>query len=178
MKEGWLAQIRSGAEKDFSYAEAERLLAELYGASRIVREKGFRARLKHLKRLGIPLDSRPGRGSKIRYSRDELYQWAFCLELAESGMDPKEAAELVVRSWRSEISGLFSSINSQSDDSTLLAIHANLMSRSWSNQKPKISVVNSKWAEDFVQHLTESNRRVILINLSDLVRELKRKTGG
>ena len=44
----------------FDYADIEAALAKLYGAEH-VRETTFRARLKHLKRLGLP-SRRPGKG--------------------------------------------------------------------------------------------------------------------
>ena len=60
----------------FSHAQAEAVLAGLFGADERVQKAAFRGRLKHLKRLGVPLGSRPGRGSKIDYELEHIYQWA------------------------------------------------------------------------------------------------------
>jgi hypothetical protein len=83
-----------------SYAEAETVLAGIYGATGKAQAGAFRGRLKHLKRLGIPLGVSPGRGKKIAYGRNELYQWCFCLELSEFGIDPSIIAKLVRTLWK------------------------------------------------------------------------------
>ena len=64
----------------FTYAEAESLLAKLYQADESAQRGAFRGRLKHLHRLGIPMGRRPGRGKKVSYDREQIYQWAFCLD--------------------------------------------------------------------------------------------------
>src|SRR5277367_7122943 len=86
-----------------SYAQAESVLARLHDASEDVRKNAFRGRLKHLKRLGIPLNSTPGRGSKVFYFEDELYQWAFSLELAEFGIDPTAIADFIKSKWTEDL---------------------------------------------------------------------------
>lgn len=79
----------------FTYAEAETVLARIHGADPIAQRGAFRGRLKHLKRLGVPIGSAPGRGKKILYSMDQIYEWAFCLELAEFGLDPTLIVSIV-----------------------------------------------------------------------------------
>ena len=80
-----------------TYAKAEEALAWLSDASRA--QSTFRARLKHLKKLGVPIDVSPGRGKKILYGKEELYQWAFCLELMQFGIDPSVIVGQVKQSW-------------------------------------------------------------------------------
>ncbi|ESZ17687.1 hypothetical protein X735_09820 [Mesorhizobium sp. L2C085B000] len=82
-----------------TYAAAEAVLAGMFDLDAKVREKAFRARLKHLKRLGVPLGSNPGRGTKIWYHDEQVYQWAFCLELAEFGIDPTSVVGFIRDSW-------------------------------------------------------------------------------
>ncbi|WP_172374044.1 hypothetical protein [Mesorhizobium sp. NZP2234] len=82
-----------------TYSAAEAVLAGMYGLDANVQEKAFRARLKHLKRLGVPLGSNPGRGTKIWYHDEQVYQWAFCLELAEFGIDPTSVVGFIRDSW-------------------------------------------------------------------------------
>ena len=102
----------------FSYAEAETILARLHHAERD-QTGAFRGRLQHLKKLGIPLGVRPGRGKKINYEPEHLYQWALCLEYAQLGLDPAYIAQLIHVAW----SGIFSNfkeaeagITSKQDD--------------------------------------------------------------
>jgi hypothetical protein len=88
----------------FTYAEAEKLLGRLYYVPDERALRGaFRARLKHLKRLGVPLDSSPGKGVKVAYEAEHLYQWAFCLELAEFGLDPTIIVKLLKANWKTMI---------------------------------------------------------------------------
>jgi hypothetical protein len=87
----------------FTYAEAEILLARLYKADEAAQRGAFRGRLKHLQRLGIPMGSRPGKGKKVSYDRQQIYQWAFCLELEEFGIDPTVIVRIVEREWEKNI---------------------------------------------------------------------------
>ena len=86
-----------------SYAEAETLLANMYRASGKPQAGAFRGRLKHFKRLGVPLGVNPGRGRKIAYGRNEIYQWWFCLELSEFGIDPSIIVKIVRAYWSRRI---------------------------------------------------------------------------
>jgi hypothetical protein len=86
-------------EEKFTYAAAEQVLAKLYGLNEGVQKGPFRGRLKHLKRLGIPLGVNPGRGKKVLYSRDHIYEWAFCLELSQFGIDPTLITGVVRQHW-------------------------------------------------------------------------------
>ena len=84
--------------------EAEHTLAfSLHGVKGDVRENAFRGRLKHLKRLGIPKGITPGSGAKIYYCEEHLFEWAFCLELAEFGIDPTVIVDLISKKWTSDI---------------------------------------------------------------------------
>lgn len=86
-----------------SYADAETTLFRLhndYGLAGVEVQRGaFRGRLKHLKRLGIPLGSRPGQGKKIIYSYEQIYQWAFCLEMEQFGIDPLQISDFMKFNW-------------------------------------------------------------------------------
>jgi hypothetical protein len=86
----------------FTYAEAETVLAKLYAATGAPQRGAFRARLKTLKKFGIPLDSHPGKGKKIRYGYEQLYQWSLCLEMAQLGLDPTVVAKLIRERWALE----------------------------------------------------------------------------
>jgi hypothetical protein len=72
----------------FKYGEVEGILARLHGADADAQAGALRGRIKHLRRLGMPFGQSPGTGNKIEYGSAEIYQFAFCLELEEFGLDP------------------------------------------------------------------------------------------
>ena len=87
----------------FTYAQAEAVLARLHGVSGDVQRRAFRARLKNLKRLGIPRGIHPGRGAKIWYHDEQIYEWAFSLELTQFGLDPSLIVGVIERAWATDI---------------------------------------------------------------------------
>jgi len=116
-----------------SYAEAEFTLASIFKANSKAQVGAFRARLKHLKRLGIPLGINPGRGKKISYQRAELYQWCFCLELEEFGIDPSIITRIVREYWSKLLGPGFAAVAKESTDAqeTLFVFVPQLMSVGW-----------------------------------------------
>src|SRR5829696_822695 len=96
---GKVRTLRQGAEAVFTYAEAETVLAQVYEADATVQRAAFRGRLKHLKRLGVPLAMAPGKGAKIAYEYEHLYQWCLCLELEEFGVDPTLIVAILREYW-------------------------------------------------------------------------------
>lgn len=81
-----------------TYGDAERVLARLCNAS-LTATTTFRARLKQLKKLGIPVGINPGRGKKILYHKSEIYQWALCLEFMQFGIDPSVICGWIEADW-------------------------------------------------------------------------------
>ena len=90
------------SETLFTYGEAETLLAKLHGAEAVQR-LAFRGRMKHLKRVGIPLDTSVGQGKKTLYTEDHLYQWAFALELEQVNVDPTSIGKIMAAYWADSI---------------------------------------------------------------------------
>ena len=45
----------------------------------------------------------PGRGAKVLYKEAQLYEWAFCLELAEFGLDPTAIVRLMEQKFKDDI---------------------------------------------------------------------------
>ena len=52
----------------------------------------FRARIRHLRNLGVPKHKKPGSGQKISYSRADAIQLLIALEAELLGLPPKVAA--------------------------------------------------------------------------------------
>jgi hypothetical protein len=82
----------------FTYRAVEKALAGVHQISEEAMGL-FRGRLQHLQRLGM-VPSRPGRGSKISYEKADVFLWAFALEFAEFGIDPKVLKRMVDMCWR------------------------------------------------------------------------------
>ncbi len=154
-----------------SYAEAEAVLARLHGAREDVQKNAFRGRLKHLKRLGIPLNSSPGRGSKVDYFEDELFQWAFSLELAEFGIDPSTIARLVEAEWAKGILPEFQKAREIRNHDVFFVMNPRMVIDAW-DPKP----FDYEWlkASDgkLLRRLTSAKRRAIVINVSELARQI------
>src|SRR5690242_8776890 len=88
-----------GTASTASFAEVETALARMHGISEEVRPRAFRARLQNLQRLGLPFGKKPGRGKKIDYTAEDVFQLAFCLELAQFGFDPSYAVDIIENYW-------------------------------------------------------------------------------
>ena len=73
---------------ELAYADVERVLARL---NRIADDKrtAFKARLKHLQRLGFPAGANTGTGKRAVYDADMLFQLVLAVELIQCGLPPK-----------------------------------------------------------------------------------------
>lgn len=162
----------------FSYATAETVLARLHGADQKVQRAAFRGRLKHLKRLGIPRGINPGRGAKVWYDDAQIYEWAFCLELAEFGLDPTTTVGFMERHWAGDLlPKLLTDRRRQTPDGDDLYFFAypQLMADAWAPSKDE--AIPYRWvrrseSERWVHRLIGTNRRAIIINVSSIVREI------
>ncbi len=76
----------------YSYAHVEAALARVHQVdeSALV---AFRGRINNLKRLGV-VPSSGGRGKKISYNVFDILALAFCLQLAEFGIDPSAISKV------------------------------------------------------------------------------------
>jgi hypothetical protein len=105
----------------WDYAKVEEALALLHRVPAEVRNKAFRARLQHLQKLGVPLDLKPGKGRKISYSEDEVFQWALCLELAEYNIIPLVITNTIKTYWKSHLLDAFSTARQAEKTDDILA---------------------------------------------------------
>lgn len=78
-----------------SYLQAEEIFAHLHGATGSAKTGALRGRVIHFRRLGLPLGIAPGSGNKISYTKDQIFQFCFCLDVSELGIDPRLAAKLL-----------------------------------------------------------------------------------
>jgi hypothetical protein len=129
----------------FDYADVEAALAKLYGAEH-VQETTFRARLKNLKRLGLPW-RRPGKGSRLRYMMgSDILQLVVACEFAELGVDPKLIADIIQRDWKRrgrirqaiELVQQFEMDSGDPGGDFYVALRTNLMSWTWQPEAPTL----------------------------------------
>ena len=85
-----------GSARTYRYKEVETALARLHVGEQAL--GAFRGRLVHFQKIGITPAS-PGRGKKIEYSFEDVAVWAFCLQLAEFGIDPSRIASIKQFYW-------------------------------------------------------------------------------
>lgn len=90
---------------ELAYADIERVLARL---NRIADDKriAFKARLKHLQRLGFPAGANTGTGKRAVYDADMLFQLVMAVELIQCGLPPKLIVTVLKDNWQATQHGL------------------------------------------------------------------------
>jgi hypothetical protein len=162
----------------FTYAQAETILGKLYGVPDQATQRGaFRGRLKHLLRLGIPLGSRPGKGVRVAYGAEHLYQWAFCLELEEVGLDPTVIVRMLKAQWPKIRAG-FKKTAKDSRELFMVLMPLGLMSASWWKQADEVPFVAAlpldeayRYMDGLAQAIERS--RWLVFNLSRITRAVE-----
>lgn len=120
----------------FTYAEVETILASLHRADAATQKGALRGRLKHFKKLGIPLGINPGKGARIAYTIDTIWEWSFCLSLSQAGLDPTVIATILKYNWTALILPEFKSCDAGTVDGTsFFYLEPWLMTRSWGGYK-------------------------------------------
>jgi hypothetical protein len=153
-----------------SYAEAEHTLAFLHGVKGDVRQNAFRARLKHLKRLGIPRGITPGSGAKIYYFEEQLFEWAFCLELAEFGIDPTVIVDLISRKWDDDILPHMATARAEAHGDLFFVAEPSVMSAALAGTKDTLPYQWLKADKILRRIRAYGRRRSLVFNISDLCR--------
>ncbi len=88
------------AAATFTYAQVERALARVHAVAPEARG-AFKARIKKLQAQKI-VPASPGKGQRILYRPEDVYLWAYCLELSEFGIDPKIVRRIIESTWERE----------------------------------------------------------------------------
>lgn len=79
-----------------AFGAVEDVFARLHGI-REDKRVAFRARFKHLKRLGFPPGTNTGSGRAAAYEGPEIFLLALALELLQLGLSPERAVGLITK---------------------------------------------------------------------------------
>ncbi|WP_237480293.1 hypothetical protein [Lichenibacterium dinghuense] len=174
----------------YRYAEVEDALIAVAGVPESYRT-ALRARLKNLSRLGVKKEA-PGKGTRVSYDFDDVCLWAFCLELAQFGMDPARVAMMAYRLWLSVGPVL---TGGQHDEDMIFAANPVFLSREAQERhddrgKTDQGLFQIDWNENSVRMVYPASElaavvcsapkrtsrlpnRTVLVNLSDLRRRIE-----
>jgi hypothetical protein len=165
----------------FSYAMVESALARVFGADAMAQKRVFRGRLQHLRRLGLPSGGR-GRGKAITYTKANIYELGFCLQLEQLGVDPSLAVDLLkAPRHRKYILDAYATAEEslQKGEHYFFWLVTEFMSASWSTEKLKfrgLPVFQAGLLEEFEDAVTRLGFRrggcLALFQMTPLIREV------
>src|SRR5215211_6487532 len=150
----------------YSYAIVEAALAKVHKI-----DEGsmgaFRGRIQHLQRLGI-VPARPGKGKRVAYTQEDIFLWAFCLELSEFGISPSAIKHIVANYWINYgIRDCFDQNPEKDHVDRYLLLDPNLL-----NEDQKKSFFKVSISSDLLKNLHVFKFRAIVVNVSNVRRQL------
>lgn len=162
-----------------SYAAVETALARMHGADAEAQKGAFRGRIKHLQRLGLPLGEKPGKGKRIDYTDEQIWQFALALELSQFGLDPSVIVKLISLYWNEFFSDRLSKQSvARHHEGTVLTIPVALMSAGWLSPSDSMDgLISIAWRDRnyTIGTLVDAKKpRVILIDTWRMLREVQR----
>jgi hypothetical protein len=87
-----------GKTGGYQFAEVKAALVRAFGIAPN-RQDRFFARLEHLRRIGAMGDEKPGKGTKLSYSPDQIDRLLFVVQLSRFSIEPVLAVELIKEKW-------------------------------------------------------------------------------
>lgn len=162
-----------------SYAVVEAALARMHGADAEAQKGAFRGRIKHLQRLGLPLGEKPGKGKRIDYTDQQIWQFALALELSQFGLDPNVIVKLISGTWDNFFSDhLKKQVGARHHEGSVLTIPVSLMSAGWLSPGASMDgLISITWRDRnyTIGTLVDAKRpRVIVIDTWRMLREVQR----
>jgi hypothetical protein len=163
-----------------TYAHVIKILAALFGASEKETLGPIRGRLQNFQRLGIPLGLKIGKGKKIDYQSEQIYQLAFCLELADAGVIPSQIEYVIKEWWESDIYKHFKDeMASPNAGGKILILAMRQMVHAWPGRTPDslfdgFVITGPGGDKTFAEVIGDLRRKgwrhAILIDLTEIVR--------
>ena len=160
-----------------SYSDVMKVLAALYGADEKVIRGPLRGRVQNLQKMGIPIGLQVGKGKKIDYKREQIYQIVLCMELAEIGVIPSKLSDIIKKHWNSISSILWREIQGQEEGSeNLLVFKMNQMSSAWGNDGA-FEMHSSYDNAHLIRTLKGFRgwRHLYLVNITEVVRKVEQQ---
>jgi len=151
----------------------------MHSADAEAQKGAFRGRIKHLQRLGLPLGEKPGKGKRIDYTDQQIWQFALALELSQFGIDPSVIAKLIIYFWDDSFyDRLLSQSVARIHESSILTIPVSLMSAGWIPPNESMDgLIAITWIDRnyTIDTLVGAKRpRVIAIDTWRMLREVRR----
>jgi hypothetical protein len=187
-------EVQKGGFAMYSYAQVEAALAEVHHVDdRAI--MAFRGRINNLKRLGV-VPSSGGRGKKITYDVFNVLELAFCLQLAEFGIDPSTISKLSAN-IKSDVNRA-AKIGENSTEDIYIAFFPSILTAqihegshtkcgAFSFMIAPESEVTAKWLREklipkinFIgadRLFKHAAKRIAAINISELVRDIDEALG-
>lgn len=173
----------------WTYAQVETALAQLHHADAEAQRGAMRGRIKHFQRLGVPLGNQPGRGKRIEYGLAEIFQFTFCLELAEFGMDPTAIKQLLERYWTNDsdpdlaiktnffLATADTAEEDRTDNDLYFSLAPAMMAQAWTASSSNLTT-HYRWIRRgemglLIDNIFDARPRAALINVSAIVRNLR-----
>jgi hypothetical protein len=167
-----------------TYSEVSKIVAAIFGADEKARRGALTARLQNLQKFGIPLGMNVGRGKRIDYRNEQIFQLAFCLELEDIGIMPSQIERIIKGQWRGMIHGYFKTAlkNIDAEDDMILIFELSQMTSTWSRDLESqdyyfaaVRANNETLGATIKKFLHEGWRHLALVNVSNLVRAVEKQ---
>jgi len=98
-------QCEMGAKTLYSFPQILSAFAKIHEVKQ-EHMLALRGKIQNYQKLGV-VPFVQGRGKRVRYSLDDVYMWALCLEFSEFNVDPKIISDIVSRQWSRVNHGFF-----------------------------------------------------------------------
>jgi hypothetical protein len=153
--------------KELRYKHVETALAELFDVAD-GQMGAFRARLRYLRKIGVPELAKVGSGSQLTYSREQAIEMMLALHVSQLGASPKWFAS-TKRAQPDFLDKI--SANPKQGDAFSVIVPTRLLATEKEGSRVTVLTMNGK--ENLMRWQSKSKMHSYsVINLSQLIREL------
>jgi hypothetical protein len=138
--------------------------------------------VQNFQRLGVPLGLQVGKGKRIDYSRSEIYQLVFCLELSELGFDPSHVANLIQDRWAAYLHLIDRAMDGKK---TKLFYATKFMSHSWATPAKDPDEDSYGFSREVIQlvsgeheDLPKGHRHLAMLDVTLIVQDIEKLLAG